>query len=566
MRDGNSDSGDANAVSDEELSGPVVDRRTTTKLLGAAGLAGLAGCLGSGGDSETTTSDDGSGGDETETQADANQKQGGRLQAAWFTGSIDVLDPPYISVGQYFQVAGNVFNGLVTLKEDLTVRGDLAKDWTVENDGKKFTFQLREGVKFHNGDEFTADDVKYTIDRTISNEAPAAGKLSSLKSVDDGGVNVKGDYEVELNFEEAMAPALIYLTRGPGRAATIVNKNAIEEMSEEQYKVTPVGTGPFEVTEHEVGSGVTLDAFDDYFETDEDGNSLPYLDGIDVKPISEPATLVNALRGGDVDFANLVPLQNIDKVEQAGEVEKLAAPGVNWYGLAMNQDREPFGSKKARKGIAKSIDNEQFIQTAYFGNAIPAKGPINKATEWVWREDKPDDQSYNSEKGSQLIEEAGASGASFSILTTQDSLRAAKAMRQQLNSAGFDVSVEQVTSSTYWERYEKGNYDTTISGSVGDPDPDQSLYNFYRKPSADGVWNWVNYESDEVHELLAEQRQALDREERKQLLQQLEDKLIADVPHAYLIHQDDVAARRSSVKGFTHIPFLRNFHTTWLDE
>jgi peptide/nickel transport system substrate-binding protein len=569
MIDGNSGDGEANGVSDEELSGPVVDRRTTMKLLGATGLAGMAGCLGGGdgGDSQGTTA---SGGDETETetetQANANQKQGGRLHAAWFTGSIDVLDPPYISVGQYFQVAGNVFNGLVTLKKDLTVRGDLAKDWTVENDGKRFTFQLREGVKFHNGDEFTAEDVKYTINRTISNEAPAAGKLGSLKPVGEGGVNVKGDYEVELNFAEAMAPALIYLTRGPGRAATIVNKNAIEEMGEEQYKITPVGTGPFKVTKHEVGSGITLDAFDDYFGTDENGNSLPYLDGIDIKPISEPATLVNALRSGDVDFANLVPLQNIDKVEQAGEVEKLSAPGVNWYGLAMNQDREPFGSKKARMGVAKSINNEQFIQTAYFGNAISAKGPINKATNWVWREDKPDDQSYDPEKGSQLLEESGASGASFSILTTKDSLRAAKAMRQQLNKAGFDVSVEQVTSSTYWERYEKGNYDTTISGSVGDPDPDQSLYNFYRKPSADGVWNWVNYESDEVHQLLADQRQALDRDERKQLLQKLEDKLIADVPHAYLIHQDDVAARRSNVKGFTHIPFLRNFHTTWLDE
>jgi peptide/nickel transport system substrate-binding protein len=561
MRGGNNESGDGNAISDEQMSGPVVDRRTTMKLLGATGLAGLAGCLG-GGDSEETTSD----GDQTDGAGDSDQKQGGRLQAAWFTGSIDVLDPPYISVGQYFQVAGNVFNGLVTLKKDLTVRGDLAKDWTVENDGKKFTFQLREGVKFHNGDEFTAEDVRYTINRTIENEAPAAGKLASLKPVDDGGVNIKGDYEVELNFEKAMAPALIYLTRGPGRAATIVNKNAIEEMGEEQYKITPVGTGPFEVTEHQIGSGVTLDAFDDYFGTDEDGNSLPYLDGIDIETISEPATLVNALQGGDVDFANLVPLQNIDKVEQAGEVEKLAAPGVNWYGLAMNQDREPFGSRKARMGIAKSIDNEQFIQTAYFGNAISAKGPINKATNWVWRDDKPDDQSYDAEKGSQLIEEAGASGASFSILTTQDSLRAAKAMRQQLNKAGFDVSVEQVTSSSYWERYEKGDYDTTISGSVGDPDPDQSLYNFYRKPSADGVWNWVNYDNDEAHELLAQQRRALDRNERKQLLQQLEDKLIEDVPHAYLVHQDDVAARRSSVKGFTHIPFLRNFHTTWLDK
>jgi peptide/nickel transport system substrate-binding protein len=360
-----------------------------------------------------------------------------------------------------------------------------------------------------------------------------------------------------------MAPALIYLTRGPGRAATIVNQEAIEEMGQEQYSVTPVGTGPFQVTSHNVGSGITLDAFPEYFGTDEDGTQLPYLDGIDIKPIPEPATLVSALRGGDIDFSNLVPLQNVSQIEKASEVTKLQAPGVNWYGFAMNQEREPFGSRKARRGIAKLINNEQFVETAYFGNAIPARGPINKATEWVWREDKPDDQAYAPEQGKKLVEEAGAAGASFSILTTQDSLRPAKAMRQQLTRAGFDASVEQVTSSTYWERYENLDYDTTISGSVGDPDPDQSLWNFYR---SDGPWNWVGYESKQADQWLAQQRRELDRNERAKTLQKLEDQLIADTPSAYLSHRDDIAARRTNVRGFTHIPYMRSFHTVWLGD
>ncbi|WP_435157194.1 ABC transporter substrate-binding protein [Haladaptatus sp. DFWS20] len=550
-------------VSDEDISGPVIDRRTTMKLLGAAGITSLAGCTSGGGDG--AGSGGGSGNSDGTTGAPSENQRGGRLSAGWFTGSIDVLDPPFISVGQYFQVAANVFNGLVTLNKDLTIRGDLAKDWEVADDGTKFTFNLRKGVKFHDGSDFTAEDVKYTINRTISEEAPAASKLESLKPMDEDGVVVKDDHTVELTFSEPMAPALIYLTRGPGRAATIVCKEAIEKMGAEQYKVKPVGTGPFKVTKHEIGSGVTLDAFEDYFETDSEGNALPYLDGIDIKPIPEPATLVNALRSGDIDFANLVPLQNVKKVEQANGVEKLDAPGINWYGFAMNQRREPFGSRKARMGIAKSIDNEAYVNAAYFGNALPDTGPINKATNWVWRDDKPTDQQYDPEAGKKLIKEAGAEGASFHILTTQSSLRGAKAMRQQLNKAGFDVSIEQVTSSTYWERYEKGDYDTTISGSVGDPDPDQSLWNFYRKPDDGGVWNWVNFKDDTANELLMKQRTALEREQRKQALQELEDHLIKQAPHAYLMHQDDIAAKRSNVKGFTHIPFMRNFHTTWVE-
>jgi peptide/nickel transport system substrate-binding protein len=540
---------------DEALSGPVVDRRTTVELLGAAGMFGLAGFAG------RVEADQ----IEASSAIQEQPQTGGRLQAGWFTGSIDNLDPPYISVGIRFQLAANVFNGLVTLEPDLTVRGDLARDWTVSDDGTTFTFDLREGVTFHNGAEFTAEDVRYTIDRTISEETPAAGKLETLEPVDESGVVVQDDYTVELNWQQPMAPALIYLTRGPGRAATIVSRDAIEEMGQEQYAITPVGTGPFEVTEHEVGSHITLDAYDDYFETDENGNQLPYLDGIDVRPIPEPATLVNALRSGDVDFVNEVPLQNVDRVEEAGNVELLTAPGVNWIGFSMNQQREPFDSETARLGIAKSIDREAFVETAFFGNAIPDTGPINKATEWVWREDKPTDQDYNPKEGQRLLEEAGAANASFSILAAEGDTRAARTMRQQLQQAGLDVQVDQVTTSTYWDRFsEAGEYDATIAGSVGDPDPDQSLWNFYRKPDEGGVWNWTFFEDDEVHRLLEEQRRELDRERRKELLRELEDRLIATAPHAYLYHTDDIAARNSNVRGFVHIPFLRNFHGVWL--
>ncbi|WP_232688861.1 ABC transporter substrate-binding protein [Halobacterium zhouii] len=547
---------DTDNLTDEELSGPTIGRRATISLLGSAGLGSIAGCLGGGGD-EPSTDDTSQGG---------SVKRGGRLKAGWYTGSIDVLDPPYISVGQYFQVAANVFSGLVTLEKDLTIRGDLAKDWTVKNNGKTITFDLREGVKFHNGTEFTSADVEYTLRRTIKQDTPAASKLSSLQPIDDGGVETPDDYTVTLNFTHAMAPALVYLTRGPGRAATIVCKEAIEKMGADQYGITPVGTGPFEVASHSIGSKLKLDAFDDYFGTDENGKSLPYLDGIDIKPIPEAATLVSALQSGDIDFANLVPLQNVSQVDSASGVNALRAPGINWYGFAMNQRREPFGDVKVRKGIAKVIDNQAYIDTAFFGNATVARGPINKGTNWVYREDKPDTQAYDRKEGKRLLEEAGASSASFSILTTSSSLRSAKALRQQLNAAGLDVTIEQVTSSTYWNRYQKGNYDATISGSVGDPDPDQSLYNFYRLPSKDGVWNWVDYQDQDVHNWLEEQRRELDREKRAETLQRIEDRLIEEVPHAYLMHQDDIAGKNDSVKGFTHIPFLRNFHQVWLDE
>jgi peptide/nickel transport system substrate-binding protein len=550
--------GDTNQEFDDEaVSGPVVDRRTTIGLLGAAGMHGLAGYA------EKLEAS------EAEVAATQDQPQtGGTLVAGWSGGSgVRKLDPPTINLGQEFQVAANVFSGLVTLEEDLTVRGDLAEDWTISEGGSRFTFQLREGVTFHDGTEFTAEDVRYTINRTIENETPAAAKLDTLQPVDEGGVVVQGDYTVELNWERPMSPALIYLTRGPGRAATIVNQEAIEEMGQEEYSQMPVGTGAFEVAEHEVGSRIVLEAYDDYFQTDENGNQLPYLDRIEIRLLSEPATLSNAIRGGDLDFINIVPLDIVSRIEQSSEVEILRAPGVNWIGLAMNSEREPFSSRQARRGIAKVIDNESYVEQGLFGNALPDTGPINKATAWVWREDKPTDQEYAPEEGQQLLEESGASGASFSLLATPDTLRESRVLRQQLNNAGLDVEVDQVTNATYNERFfNNQDYDATVTGSVGDPDPDQSLWNFYRKPDQGGVWNWTFYDNDEVHEMLGEQRRQLDRDGRAQTLQDLEDQLIADVPHAYIYHRDDIAAAVNRVNGFVHIPFIRNFHTTWVEQ
>jgi len=569
-------------VAEEDLSGPLIDRRTAVKLLGAAGLAGLAGCSGGGGDDGTTatTTDPGSESDSdpdsggttaSSTTPPPEISTGGRLKAGWNIDQADTLVPTHITPGQYFQLASNVFNGLLMLKPDLTVKGDLARDWTVADGGTTLTFTLREGVKFHNGDEFTAEDVRYTIDYTISQETVSASKLSGLEPVDDGGVNVLGDYELEINLTEALAPILVYLTRGPGRAAAVLNQRAMEEMGD-AYMTEPVGTGPFVVAEHSVGNTLTLDRFDDYFKTDENGTQLPYLDGVDVSFIPESSTLLNALRAGDVDFTNHIPAQNSSRIESSNQTNLLSAPGANWYGIGFNFDREPFQSHDARLGLAKLIDNEALVRTAFFGKAMPARGPFNKATRWVWRDDKPDDQAYAPDEGLQLLEEAGYPNASFDILTGSGSLRWAKVLRQQWNEAGLDVTIDQTPISTYWDRWGAGDFDAIMISTVADPDPEQSVYNTYRHPDEGGVWNVYDYTSEtgeyaaEVNDLLVEQRRQLDRSARTETLQELEDYLIQEAAHVYLFHQDDLLGTRNNVNGFVHVPYMRYLETVWLDD
>lgn len=563
-------------ITEQDLSGPVIDRRTTMKLLSAAGMTGLAGCSGDGDEGQDTPEEtETNGSDDTETEPDTDtpesvDRMGGSLRAGWFEGTIETLDPPFNSDFDQFPIIANIFNGLVWLAPDLTVRGDLARDWEVTNDGQTFTFDLHEGVTFHNGTEFTAEDVRYTINRTIEEDSPAAPKLTALEPVDEGGVVVQDDYTVQLNFAEAFAPAFIYLTRGPGRAATIVNQEAIEEMGNEEYATNPVGTGPFQVANYEVDEQLVLERYDDYFKTDDDGNQLPYLDEVVINLIPEPSTVVNAIRSGDVDYIHTVPLQNVDQVEGDSEVEMLTSPGGHFEGLLMNTTREPFGDQQVRLAVAKLINKEEFVETAYFGQALPDTGVLNKAVAWAWREqdDKPDFQVHDPEEGQQMLEDADTAGASFGIMTTEGGLRSTRAIRQQLNSYGLDVEVNQVTGSEFSDRLFDANFDAVIVGSGGDQDPDQSVYNFFRLPEeagGDGVWNFGKWENQEVHELMGEQRRTVDRDERKQILWDAEDIIMEEAPFAFLDHQTDILAIRPVVKGYTHIPGVRYFESVWVD-
>lgn len=543
-------------ISDEELSGPVVNRRTSLSLFSAAGLAGVTGYTGQ---LPTTRA-------ETDTATATQEPEtGGRLKAGFFTGSLEKLDPRWTDITHEVQVMGNIFNGLVEATPELEIVGDIAKDWTVE-DKTSYTFNLEEGVKFHNGVECTAEDFEFTLRSIIEQESPVKTKLDPLKPLDEGGVNVIDDYTLELNLEYPYAAFLAALCRVDGRASTVVSKDAIEEMGEEQYNVAPVGTGPFKVTDHNPGSHLTLDAFEDYFKTDDGGNQLPYLDGVDISPIPEAAQMVNALRSGDIQFANLIPQQNLDTAKQANNVTIESGPGAGWSGLGFNIERELFSSRKVRRAIAKAIDSEQTVQEAFFGNAHVASGPIAPSHSWVFREDKPDNQAYDPEAATELLEEAGADGASFTILTRQTTLRIARSFRQQLQAVGLNVEINQVTSATYWERERAREYDVTPIGNGEDLDPDPAMYLFFVPQDQGGSLNDTGYSNERVTELMNQQRQSIDRDERKELLQEAEDIITADAPYVFTHHPKQYVGFRDEVQGYQPHIINRDLFTVRLSE
>ena len=208
-----------------EFSGPVMSRRAVLRLMAAAGMLSAWHLM------------PGSG------IVKARAATGGTLNAGWSgVGEIRTLDPAQINQVLQFQIASNVLSGLTHINGELVAEGDLAESWQISDDGLQYTFKLRQGVTFHNGDKFTADDVLFTYNRSKDKEKSIHSRvIANVKALDK-----IDDYTVKFTLGAPQASFLVKsLERASGRAMTIVCRGALEKMGAAQYGLMPVGTGPF---------------------------------------------------------------------------------------------------------------------------------------------------------------------------------------------------------------------------------------------------------------------------------------------------------------------------------
>ena len=532
------------------LSGPYVSRRTMLKIAAASGATAFAGRLAAAEAASATVS--------RRSRQEAG-KTGGTLRLGYGISQVLSLDPAQVNLGI---VAGelipNLFSSLVQFDTDLGLIPDLAENWEVSEDGLQYTFFLREGLTFHNGDSLTADDVIYTYERTTNPDfaSPHANKLSQVSSIE-----APDELTVAITLGDPFAPFLAAAcSRGPGRALTPVPRRAVEELGDEQFGITPVGSGPFQIVPEgaNLSSGFDMVAFEDWYA------GRPFLDKIEVTLITEPSSLVSALEAGDADMLDIVPAIGVAQLRDNPDVSLVETPGTNWIGLAMNWERPPWDNPEARMAVAKAIDREDLVEKAFFGLATPGIGPIAPAFGWVYQD--PDQietpQAYNLEEATALAESAGIIGAQPTLMVTVDNPRPAEVLRNQLNDLGLDVQIDQLQQAAWNERWLVSDYDWIINGSVVDADPDDGHWNFFY---SEGPWNTFKYNSERADELIVATRSTGDQDDRAELFQELQALLQKDVAYAFLYHTLDVTGFQNDVKGYVAIPEMRYLESVWLD-
>jgi peptide/nickel transport system substrate-binding protein len=403
--------------------------------------------------------------------------QGGTLRWGFGLGQIPTLDPAQVNLGIVAgELLSNIFSGLVQFDEELGIVPDLAEEWAVSEDGLVYTFTLRPGLTFHNGDTLTANDFIYTYERTINPDfaSPQANKLALITDI-----QAPDDTTLVITQSATNAPFLaVACSRGPGRALAPISKRAIDEMGDEQFGLAPIGCGPFMIDPAtvEVGGGFEMNAFEGWY------GGRPLLDKVVVQLVAEASTLVSALEAGDVDMVDIVPLIGYDQLAANDEVTLVEAAGTNWEALTMNQARPPWDNVDARMAVAKAIDRDDVNDKAFFGRDITSVGFIAPAFGWVYRppEEVDDPQAFNLDEARQLAEAAGLDGLQPGLIGTADDQRVTETLRSQLSEIGLDVQLDQMQTNAYVERRTAGDYDmvirrtrmpTTTRKPIGSPMP-----------------------------------------------------------------------------------------------
>jgi ABC-type transport system substrate-binding protein len=547
-------------LSRSELSGPKLSRRGFLRLLAASGAAlPLSHLMSAAG---LTTAP---------VTRKAFAQSGGELTAGWAgTADIATLDPAQINQVLQFQVASNVLSGLTHINPDLTAEGDLATDWSVSEDGLAWTFNLREGVKWHNGDDFTAADVVFTYNRSNDPEQSIhSGNLVNVLSVE-----AVDDFTILLTLERPQASLLVKtLERSSGRAMTMVNARAIDEMGLEQYGLTPIGTGPFMVTEHQLGQSLTLERFPDYFDPER-----PQLDRVTIIPIPEPEPLAAAIEAGDIQLigGNPVAAELVDRFVSNPDlvVSEIAGPG--FQSMFINPWREPFvvpdfnisveelmeqAGFKVRLALAKAFDRDLFIERALFGRGLPGFGTINPAMGFFFDTgiNETSEQRFDLEAARQLLADAGfPDGEGFrtlQLMVTPAGRREGEIIqnmyRENLN---IEIELDVKDFTILVEEQNAMRFDLVRLGSGGDFDPDDGLVDWmisssrFNGPDRDVEEMPFGFFSDtRVDELIAQQATETDLEARRALVQEANQLTSDKVATIFIFHPSDILVYRSEV-------------------
>ncbi|MBX3012791.1 MAG: ABC transporter substrate-binding protein [Caldilineaceae bacterium] len=453
------------------------------------------------------------------------------------------LDPGIQQAGVDWPPAALVYSRLVEYDNTMMnpIPG-LAESWTVSEDGLTYTFQLRQGAKFHSGREITSDDVAYTFTRGF--ELGSQGRfLGYMLAVDT--FEAPSPYEFVIHLKQ------VDVTFFPNLAvmsASIVDKETIA-----QVDTHPIGSGPYEFVEWVPGERVVYRKFPDYWDQEQ---LAQWPDEIVTIPIPETQTRIANLQSGQVDIATAIPPEFYEQITSDANLQLLGQEvSASYLCLIFSNERPPFQDNKLlRQAIARAIDKEAILQNVFFGSG-ESQCNLIPSTHWAYTE--LDCPTRDLDAARQLLAESGFDPATTITFRTFSEpgygVPVAEIIQANLAEIGLTVVIEPLEWAFYVEDAWVGrNFEMTLASYTREIDPDGLFSSVLRKEQGN---NPMRYFNEEVEALFDQAKATADPEERKALYAQLMDiAILDDTPLVKLKTMEIKWAANQKIEGLAILP------------
>jgi peptide/nickel transport system substrate-binding protein len=486
---------------------------------------------------------------------------------------ISGLIPNITSDGASHEVGELIYDGLMRMDKDQNVVGHLAESWTFSEDCLTLTMKLKQGVKWHDGHPFTADDVLFTYQTMIDPRTPTAYKQDFLavKSVE-----IVDPHTVRVTYPHPLAKAL------SSWSMWVLPKHLLEpwvkqgKLREAPQNGNPVGTGAYRFKEWKSGEKVVLVANSDYHE------GRPYLSRVVYRIIPSQGTIFLELKAKGVDLASLTAIQYARQIDypafrKAYKKYRYPSSGYTYFGFNLRDPR--FADRRVRHAFAHAINKQELINGVVMGFAREATGPIRPGT-WAYT-DQVRRYEFSPERAKQLLTQAGwvdrdgdgivedkdGKPFAFTIRTNQgneERKKVAEIIQQRLLAVGVKAEIQVIEWAAFIKEFiKKKRFETVVLGWGVPTDPDQYAV-WHSSQSGPDQLNQISYANPEVDEVLEKGRASCVQQTRRPYYHRFQQLLAEDQPLVFLYFRDALPVVSARVRGVEPGPagILHNF-TRW---
>ncbi len=447
------------------------------------------------------------------------------------------------------QVYDQIYETLLKFDEEGNMVPSLAESVT-QPDDVTYLIKLKKGIKFHNGEEMKANDVKFTLYRIASQPCDIHYLFTD---VDLDSFETPDDYTVSFKINKPNAAFMSYLAFG---TVAVVNEKAVTEAGD-NYGMNPIGTGPYKLVKWNKGNESILERFDDYH------GEKAKIKNVTIKVVPEATNRLLELESGGADIAYDIAVTDVSRVKDNEKLQVGIADSTSITFMGMNTKKKPFDDIRVRQAIRYALDTEGIVQSVYKGLCPAATNPMNPSC--LYYDKSRTVSEYNVEKAKALLAEAGyPNGFQTSITTDERKERTdmATIIQNQLSQIGITTDIKIMEWGAYLSACYDGQQELYMGGwTTFTPEPSVSLTGTFSSTSMGSGGNMAFYANPKVDELLAAGIATKDPKEREKIYMELQKEITEQCTWVYLTYGVQTVGLSKDIEGFKVHP--SGYHTLY---